>query len=195
MNRGSGLAALPAALRDATREAHWQLDRHPLLEALARPDLTLAQYGRVMAALHGPHAALEAATLTWLARQPELFGLRPRRWALLLEQDLADLGLDPPPCTAELPTPTNLDELVGVLYALDSSLLGGRYLARHIRQHLGDDVPVRFLEGDPADARWQAVWQHAKPQSGPAGKAAAVAAALATFRCLRQHLNTLAEAG
>lgn len=189
MHGQQGQATLPAALRSATREAHWALDRHPLLESLAQPSLTLAQYGHVMAALHGPHAVLEEAVQDWLARRPELNGLRPRRRVPILERDLADLGLSPAACTAELPAPASLGELIGILYALDSSLLGGRFLARQIRQQLGDGVPLRFLEVDPAETRWQAIWQHAGRHSGGTEQTAAVAAALAAFRGLKQHLD------
>jgi heme oxygenase len=55
----SAATTLLERLRQATREQHQQLDRHPLLRPLIQPGIQPTQYLAALAALHGPTAYLE----------------------------------------------------------------------------------------------------------------------------------------
>lgn len=78
----------------------------------------------------------------------------------LLLRDLEELGVaEPlrlPECEASPEWP-GLAEAVGGAYVLEGSTLGGRVIARHLRQRFGEEVPRHFLEGYSAQtgAYWQ----------------------------------------
>lgn len=186
---------LHQTLREATREAHHRLDHHPVLAPLARDDVTPARYVHALAALHGPQAGLEAVIGRFLAGHPGLFDYADRRRLPALESDLADLGARPLPCTADIPVPRNVDELVGLLYVVEGATLGGHFLAQRLRERLPPGTPMRFFEGRGArtQASWQAFWRFAEGHCGVSGFEAATGAALAAFSCLGGHLDKVAE--
>ena len=122
-----------ARLREATKSAHRALDHHPLLASLARDGLTLATYARALAALHAPHAALEAL----LAAAIPAADFPPRHHDLAT--DLAELGVAPYPLYADLPAAPDAARRIGVLYVIEGSNLGGAVIARRLAETLPPD--------------------------------------------------------
>ncbi|WP_144983841.1 biliverdin-producing heme oxygenase [Halomonas sp. C22] len=147
-------------LKNTTRTAHQRVDHHPVLSPLLRPRLSLEVYGqaltRLYPAISGLEQTLAAALGEWSWRYP----LVTR--AALLEQDLQALGQ---PLTARwrFPEPHNEAEMVGMLYVLEGSRLGGEVIARCVNQQLGSSVPCRFFGATPLAAdTWAALWRQAE---------------------------------
>jgi len=178
-------------LRQATRLAHHALDHHPLLAPLIRPGLTAAQYGLALAALHGVHRQAEPAILAFLAARPGLFDYQARRKLAALESDLAALGRAPLRLDCVVTPPHSVAALIGMLYTLEGATQGGQYIARHLRQLPGPALPSTFFDayGPLTQQRWAEFLQFAASHCPPAGHHDAVAAAVAMFEAVRQHLD------
>jgi len=183
---------LHALLRAATKQPHHALDHHPLLVPLMRAAPQLADYAAALAALHGIHVLAEAAIMAFLAPRPGLFDYTPRRRLSALQADLAQLGKAPPVASAmTLPTPGNVGALVGMLYTLEGSTLGGRFIYRHLHKCLGDAVPLSFFAGygDASAQRWEEFWQFADAQCPPAEFPDAARSAVQLFGLIKAHLD------
>jgi len=181
---------LHARLRQATRQAHHVLDHHPLLAPLVRPGLTRLQYGHALAALHAVHEQVEAGILAFLARRPGLFDFESRRKLAALESDLTALGRAPLPAGTAFPVPDSLGALIGVLYVIEGSTLGGQVIARTLHQSSDGNLPVAFFTyyGDQVLPRWQAFLAFA--ESCPAEEIeAAASSAVALFQAIAAHLD------
>jgi heme oxygenase (biliverdin-IX-beta and delta-forming) len=132
-------------LRDATREAHERVDA-----AFGHFDLQhRASYRDFLTA----HAQALLPIETWLDAHAAatLISDWPRRKrgdALLA--DLAAIGGDPPSLTAFACEPTP-QGMMGVVYVVEGSRLGGRYIARQLHP----DSPRRYLDADQAPGKWQ----------------------------------------
>jgi heme oxygenase len=181
---------LHARLRDATQAAHRALDHHPVLAPLVRADLTRAQYGLALSALHGIQASVESAILDFMVRHPQAFNYVARRRASLLEDDLRDLGLTPGPALAIAP-PQDVGEAVGMLYTIEGSSLGGQVIRRQVESLPGERLPVRFFSGygDRTPALWAEFLAWSAVACPPERYEAAEAAAVALFSAIKRHLD------
>jgi heme oxygenase len=188
---------LHAQLRAATKLPHHALDHHPLLAPLLRPDPRLDDYAAALAALHGVYAVAEAAMLNFLASRPGLFDYAARRKLPALEADLValvNLGYPVRPVTMagqSLPPLANVGELVGMLYTIEGSTRGGRFIYKHLRQGLGEAAPLSFFAGygKASDQRWQEFWQFANNRCPPEEYADAVRVAAQLFGVIKSHLD------
>lgn len=159
-------------LRDLTH------DNHGIVDGLfSKFDLTQRNGYRLFltaqaAAFLPAEAQLEAAGVGRIVPDwPE------RRRGPLLLADLADLGARPDAPVAAPPLPSDA-AVLGALYVLEGSRLGGQLL----RRNLPDGAPCRFLAAETAPGAWRALTQHIdKALPGEAEQADAVAAARAIF--------------
>jgi heme oxygenase (biliverdin-IX-beta and delta-forming) len=98
---------------------------------LMHPDLDTAEYIHCLRKLYGVVAAWEehAPLLApdWLRA---LIGCRERK--AFLDLDLAWFGSAPPPGRAPLPPLGGLPSLLGAMYVMEGSTLGGQIIARHV---------------------------------------------------------------
>ena len=130
------------ALRSATADWHDRVDR-----AFSRFDLgDRASYGRFLMAQAGAHLAVEAAlesgdVASVLADWPA------RRRSQLIRNDLAALGLSAPRAVA-IPGFEGVPALLGAVYVLEGSRLGGALLKRSVPA----DFPTSFLGAGNAGA-------------------------------------------
>lgn len=123
------------ALRSATADWHDRVDR-----AFSQFDLTdRASYGRFLMAQAGAHIAVEAA-LEAGGVGAVLDDWRDRRRAQLIRNDLAALGLAPPDIAA-IPAFDGTPAMLGAVYVLEGSRLGGALLKRSVPA----DFPTTFL--------------------------------------------------
>lgn len=151
-------------LRRATHEWHVRLNHHPLLAGLSRPDYPRSSYVSVLIAYHEFYRVVEAAIETAIARLSPGFDYASRRKLGWLEADLAALGVCPdtlPPWPGQLPRVPGIEtlgDLVGALYVIEGSTLGGQVISRHLlRQHgMGRENGARFFHayGPDVEARW-----------------------------------------
>ena len=128
-------AALRERLRTSTREAHARVDRAFLRFDLSRRDGVAAFLGVHARVLPPLEAALEVAGAEAL-----LPDWADRRRSVALAQDLESLG-EPWPEPMPAPVFAGDAEILGGLYVLEGSRLGGAVLARRIAR--SDDAAAR----------------------------------------------------
>ena len=146
-------------LRAMTRARHEALEAKPVFAALMSPALTLLDVQRAFQVFQAFYACAEPDLLLQLA-PAGLGGLyRPRlSW---LAADLVMLDIPALPAVSLDPMPSSRAGLLGVIYAIEGSALGGQVLQRHLRERLGDDFArrlsyfLRMAEG--IGPHWQAV--------------------------------------
>ena len=163
-------ASLAAWLKRETREAHHRIDQHPALKPLITRELTLAEYAAGLSALYPPVVSLEHVLSRGLVNLGVNYPLLRR--AALLKADLQQLG-QREKTGHPAPTPSGLASLVGMLYVLEGSRLGGAMIARHVSHVLGHQVPLRFFSTYPLEEeQWRAFWcfaeRHCPPPTWPA---------------------------
>lgn len=135
------------ALRDATRDEHDRVDAAFLAHDLS----TMDGYGRFLGAQSRAFIAIERAAEA--AGAAELIeDWADRRRADLLLEDLAELGVDLPAPVAP-PVLETEAEILGAVYVLEGSRLGGAVLFRTAPY----DAPRRFLEPEGVGPRWRSL--------------------------------------
>ena len=155
------------------------------------PTLTRTGYALKLERLLGFHQPLETLIEPW--RDRLAIDWDARRKAHLLRADLEFLGRTPAeiaqlPCCKALPELTDLGAVLGCVYVLEGSTLGGRMIARHLAQHLGV-VPgqgASFFSpyGDELMPRWRSFQQHlAELANSATPEDRIIDGARATFTC------------
>jgi len=175
------------ALRTATNNIHERLHRHPALVAVQDGTIDCVAYRRLLTRQYGFHIGFERA-----AR------IKPER-SLWLESDLAALGLYPErlatlPLCRGFPTLATPEAVLGGLYVVEGSALGGVALARGLNTLLGVGVldGRRFFNGHGPETGsvWHAYLTRLSATSHTAEQQAAiVATATATFALFERWLN------
>lgn len=196
---------LMGVLRAATRSAHHRIDHHPTLAPLARANLTMAQYQRILQCSMAIHVPLQSLLEDALARMEftENFRVSPRlSW---LKLDFEYFGLTPDADVSaflssgwqsfrwpRLDTPA---ALVGSLYVVEGSTLGGQVIARLLKQHLGisPETGGRFYAGHGplTQDRWSDFIAFAQSTCLPEDILMACDAALDTFEAIDRALSRL----
>lgn len=134
------------ALRSATRDCHGRVDEIYSAAQLSDP-VSYGNFLRAQAAAYLPvEAALDDAEIASLIEDWPARARGP-----LLAGDLAELGIESPPPVGS-PAFSGRAEMLGALYVLEGSRLGGKLLKRSVPAHL----PTRFLGGG-ASASWQSL--------------------------------------
>ena len=189
------VAVLHQYLREATKSTHRELDHHPLMAPLVRDGLDRAHYGNALAALYGVYDPLEAQ-LYDLIQQLGLDFAHAARFRLpALKADLAVLARSPITTVIAFPPATDVLQLVGMLYTLEGSAMGGLAIARGIAGQRNsascDALPTRFFSGDGelASERWQAFWKFADAKCRPNDFEVAASAAVELFAKIKQQLD------
>jgi heme oxygenase len=162
-----------AALRVATRADHERVDA-----LYSRFDLTrVADYRLFLAAQAAAHLPIEAA-LDDAGAGAVLPDWERRRRAELLRRDLAEIGAEP---LVAMPAPnfSGLPALLGGLYVIEGSRLGGALLKRALQP----GTPARFLGAPAEPGSWrQLIATIDGSIDAPDEIAAATSAAQAVFR-------------
>ncbi|HYE63747.1 MAG TPA: biliverdin-producing heme oxygenase [Phycisphaerales bacterium] len=109
-----------------------------------------------------------------------------------LDADLAALDAPVPRETTPAPTFSDNPAVIGSLYVVEGSALGGQVIAAHLERVLGvKGGGATFFRGAGAQTmpRWRAFKESAAPLVPPDGHAAAVAGARATFDAIGAALR------
>ncbi|PKO88780.1 MAG: hypothetical protein CVU16_13210 [Betaproteobacteria bacterium HGW-Betaproteobacteria-10] len=187
------MPTLQSALREATRQQHHRLDHHPLLARLVRPGLQMADYGRALQALYAINAPSERCIADYIAAQGYAFDYAAHQRMPDLLADLAYLSLPVPPLAWAGPRLDSPGELVGCLYVLAGSTLGGRVIFRQLQSVLPvtASAGARFFagHGEQTMGMWQNFWAFAATICSPAELPAARQSAAALF----ERILTLLE--
>ena len=187
---------LRTRLRDATAFLHKQLDQQPLLVALLGNDLPLADYQQLLGIYYSLYHQLEAAIKTYLTQQPIDFDYQPRYKTPLLFNDLKYWHITPEPlrCQIALPELNSLGALLGLLYVLEGSTLGGQFIAQHLQltygytRSTGSDFYSGY--GEQTTTHWQSFITYLNSFSDQPDLAIqAIDTAILSFACFNQALT------
>ena len=187
---------LRTQLRDATAPLHKQLDQQPLLVALLSKELPLADYQQLLGIYYSLYHQLEAAIKAYLSLQSIAFDYQPRYKTPLLLNDLKYWHIKPEPlrCQITLPDLNSLGALLGLLYVLEGSTLGGQFIAQHLQltygytRSTGSDFYSGY--GEQTTTHWQSFISYLNSFSDQPDLAAqAIDTAILSFACFNQALT------
>ena len=176
---------LHQALRVATAAVHQRLHGHAGFAAVQDGSILPSQYRQLLMRLYGFHVAFETAT-----------GAAPERSGWLAE-DLARMGadggmVDAAPRCADMPALDTPARLLGALYVVEGSTLGGRIMAPRLDGILGRQAAGRrFLlgRGTATGGAWRLLLGRIEAIGhDPHQRAEAVAAAMQTFAAFEDWL-------
>lgn len=187
----SPMNPLFARLRAETSVVHRELES---VVDVVRPDLTVDGYRSFLVAQLGFHRPLEAR----FSRHEGLAAAVPdyprRKKSHLLEDDLVALGMSVDqvrslPQLERLPALDSLEQMLGALYVLEGSTLGGQFLVRHVGSVLPHLVPAatHFLDayGRETGAMWKSFRNHVAAAATQLDQDALVRSATATFAAIK----------
>lgn len=178
--------SLASRLRAATRDAHHRIDRHPALAPLVRSDLQRAHYIEVLRAMAWIYKTLDPTFTSALERLCPGDPYRPSSRSRWLAEDLAHLQSDGPlPQPWQAPGINTASELVGRLYAIEGSTLGGQVIARQLATSIGvgatSGASMFHGHGEAMSSRWAEFLAFADRACPKTEAEAACAAANAMF--------------
>ena len=184
------ITSLLARLRAETRPCHDAVEANPFNRALAAGTVTAADTARFLAAMYGVVRPYEAR----LRAQSAAFGPAwelPRRYrADLILADLPRLGYPatPPDCPALPPLATRA-QLLGAMYVLEGSTLGGQVIARQLAK-AGIAAHAYFAgRGDQTGPLWRAFCQQLEAAGDDEDSAEIVRSAITVFQTLATWLS------
>lgn len=205
---------LMAFLRERTQEQHTAIESSPFFAALAAGHLPRARYVELLRALAIVHEALEAG-LSRSADPAVRAVLRPEDARLpLLLRDLRDAGFEARDVERDGGSPALLHAevlaerirgwadddpaaLLGCVYVMGGSVLGGPFVAAMVTRGLAAEgpVPLAYLTNDarPPGDFWRGFTDRMNAAAlDPADMERAAAAAGATFEAIGEVLWSLA---
>ena len=153
-------AALMAILKHGTADVHREIEAaFPLM----RPDLTLERYLDVLVRLYAIYYSLEKNYRGFSDAYGPRLNLDKRRKADLLASDLKALGLRDDQIEAlrpgfEIPSIATIEDLIGTLYVVEGSTLGGQVIQAVLKRRLKlTDDQLHFFNsyGSETHAMWQ----------------------------------------
>lgn len=134
--------SIRSLLREATHHQHDLVNRHPLLAGLLHPGYPLANYQKLLFANFSVYRVLEARINRFLSNRNCGFSYADRYKLPGLLKDLAFFQTIPlsadyaPYLTVAFPEIKTLGELIGVLYVIEGSTLGGQLISRSLIDNL-----------------------------------------------------------
>ncbi len=182
---------LRTRLRQATMPSHERMHRHKGLAAAAAGSIGMSDYRLLLARLFGFHRPFETAVEAAAAGIPIRFDLVKLARSVAIESDLRALGLDPGtvsnlPICDKILVPYSEAALLGALYVVEGSALGGVQISRALVRlfEAGSDEGRRFFigYGSGQGAMWRALLDRLEQMTGNrAQEAAAIDSAMITF--------------
>ncbi|TFD49643.1 hypothetical protein E3T55_11255 [Cryobacterium frigoriphilum] len=181
---------LPSLLRRETADLHAAVETATGLPGSIR---SRVDYRTLLYRLHGFHRAAEVslADSQWAQAWAVLdIDLRRFRRSHLIEKDLQDMQASPPVDASPITGISCFPGMLGCLYVLEGSALGGRVIGPAIRSSIGE-VPTRFFEsgdrGHPSP--WRTLTEALQRFDGGAdGSSLVVDGARRTFLSFEMHV-------
>lgn len=140
-------------LRKQTKDKHKSLEQHALMKALTSSTLDLQTYARALQGLYGPFDLLEKKLVQSSAFKSLRYEYEPR--AAFILRDLNLLNVSPGQMQRSFEECTSKSSLVGLLYVLEGSKLGGQVIRRSLLSSLGEDAPASYFESSIGNKGWQ----------------------------------------
>lgn len=132
-------------LQDATAPVHQRLHHHPGLAAVASGTISRDDYICLLMRLYGFHRPFDDRVCDAGSVFETGLDLGMRKRAAHIAQDLATLGIDETeladlPLCDDIVRPTSSGGLLGALYVVEGSTLGGLMLARALSSLFGPET-------------------------------------------------------
>lgn len=152
------------AVKERTDSYHQNIETVGRLKRLFSEDYTKEEYRALLRQFYGYHKPLERAFME-SGELRELLDFTSRQRVGALEADLKTLGMsqeeiDALPESTELPRHDTLPRLVGCMYVLEGSTMGGQMISKHLSAKFGfeNGEGVRFYAGYGAETMpmWKA---------------------------------------
>lgn len=190
MPTSSETPAVLLRLRHETRPYHDALEQHAFNRALAAGAPTAAGTAQFLAKMYGFLQPYEAALRAHAADFSPAWALANRFRAHLILEDLpAAAGAPAPPLCPAMPPLHTRAQLLGTMYVVEGSTLGGQVIARQLAKA---GIPLRrYFTGyaERTGPLWKAFCHHLVGAAPAAGPDEVVAAASRAFHHLDAWLN------
>ena len=188
-------------LRHATHPHHLRINRHPMLVELIQPDLSLLAYRKLLISYSHLYTSLEGRINQYLI-QFSAFQYEERNKLPWLMNDIGFFQNDLPvidhgvQLDLALPEIESLGQLIGLLYTIEGSTLGGQVISRSLAEYHGLTCTGGACFFNGYGERTQMMWQDflcfAESISGNASECcAAVDSACQAFQLFEQVINSL----
>jgi heme oxygenase len=183
-----------ARLREVTQEAHERLHGHDGFAAAAAGTIAAADYRDLLARLYGFHAAFDARMAEAPPALARELGLAGRGRAALIAADLQGLGAEADPVAAlplcpHMPAMRGAGDILGALYVVEGSTLGGLLIARALEPAVGENRRFFLGHGGEHGRLWLSfVARLDRLDAEPTQAAAAERSALATFAAFERWM-------
>ena len=147
-------------LKTHTTDNHKQLEKSRFFKRLFASDYSVAEYANLIAYFYSYFNAIEKQIFADLPIEYHSY-LEYRHKTPLLYQDLIALGVNTQELTRceILPVLPTFAKKMGAFYVLEGSLLGGRVIARHLKNQLGTTIEnaLNFYScyGEDLNTQWQ----------------------------------------
>lgn len=160
-NKPFAVDTVHSLLRTATQVNHSSLNQHPLLNAISHRECSLNVYRTAIIAYFHIFEALENRISTFIAKQNVSFDYTKRIKLSWIKEDLLYLAQDPyakrnsPVKSLDFPEISSIGQLIGVLYTLEGSTLGGQVISKLLYQdhHLTAAFGASFFNGYGKDTK------------------------------------------
>lgn len=133
-------------LRSQTHALHQQVDSNSALTQLTQADLTVGQYAQILNKLYQPQRSLEKVLLPALDLFVPNYDLQARYH--LIERDLVELGYPVQKVENIKLNINSQSEAIGILYVLEGSKLGGRFILSNLKKVLPEQSHHFFSSSD-----------------------------------------------
>ena len=137
-------------LKQHTAQLHQQLDRHSALTRLTQTDLSPQEYGDILLGLYHPQRQLEQVLLPVVHQQFPEYDFNPR--FSLIEQDLDILEQPFTQIDKAFTWQCSAAQIVGILYVLEGSKLGGRFILSNLKK-VFPELPHHFFSSSDLSAK------------------------------------------
>jgi heme oxygenase len=174
-------------------------DDHQQAEAgmhIMHQDIDASAYVRCLSKVHGIMAPWEEQALVaapeWLR---ESVSLRKRRH--MLDLDLATFGALPTTERAKLPPFDDVYSMLGAMYVMEGSTLGGQIISRHVEKCLGFEPgngDAFFLgHGDQTSRMWKEFCNILETKVPEDRSDSVILGAKAMFLCFREWMSRIPD--
>ncbi len=182
-------------LRNETEAYHRALERNPLSAALMHENVSCHDLAAYLEKLYGFVQPFEANY--YFRLNAVISDLNERKKAQLLQADLEALGIKDPGSIKKVDADTlnriypDLPALVGGLYVLEGSVLGGAIIHRHLLSKLGEYGGSYFhVYGKEIGPQWKSFIQQLETYADEENEARIMEGAKNTFVLLDEWLGS-----
>ena len=190
---------IKTCLRESTRSSHRAIDHHPMLAPLLQPTLSIVHYQHVLTVMNWLHLPMRERLMEAMAKFMPGTDFLPSDRPGWLSEDLEWFGMPITSAPERIAKCvklrfTSAKSLVGALYVLEGSTLGGQVITRQLAQSIQvyPGKGASFFHGHGADThvRWNAFWQFAADVCAQGSLDEVCISAVRMFEDLEHVLNT-----